>query len=178
MAPRQPGLPEVGSDDPSQIGVTGASRRLEEGETIRILYGAGPALARADRYAERDSRFWISVDGDGDGFAEVLENSPGLDILPGPAARASVIMPSTAETGARLRVHVSLLDPLGSSGPRFAGEVELASVPAWPGLPSRVVFAPDSGARRTLHVEAGPPGVYRVVARAELGARQQRNAAV
>ena len=47
-------------------------RALAEGERVRIVYGAGPAGARADRYAERGSRFWVAVDGNADGVRRVL----------------------------------------------------------------------------------------------------------
>ncbi len=49
------------------LGIRVGGRPLETGEQIRIVYGAGPQGARADTYAERESRFWVSVDGDGDG---------------------------------------------------------------------------------------------------------------
>ena len=65
------------------IGVGG--RPLAAGEEVVITYGAGPAGALADRYAERESRFWVAVDGDGDGVRELIGESPAVDVMPGAA---------------------------------------------------------------------------------------------
>ena len=63
-----------------QIEVTG--RDLRPGELIQVSYGQGSG-ARADRYAEKESRFWFSVDGDGDGVRSILPDSPTIEVLPG-----------------------------------------------------------------------------------------------
>ena len=47
-------------------------RALREGERVRIVYGAGGG-ARGDSHAERGERFWIGVDGDGDGSRKLLK---------------------------------------------------------------------------------------------------------
>ena len=56
------------------------ARPLSDGERVRITYGAGPQGARADRYAERDSPFWIGVDGDGDGIRGLVPDPPTVDV--------------------------------------------------------------------------------------------------
>ena len=48
--------------DQQLLGIRIAGRRLERGERLRIVYGAGSVGASADRFAERDSKFWIAVD--------------------------------------------------------------------------------------------------------------------
>src|SRR5262249_32450880 len=53
-------------------------RALVGGERVRIVYGAGPQGAQADRYAEHESRFWLTVDGDGDGFGRLIADSPPI----------------------------------------------------------------------------------------------------
>lgn len=71
--------------DRQLLGIEVAGRELRAGEQIRIVYGAGTAGAVADRFAERGSRFWIAVDGNGDGVRQLLEDSPSVDV--GPARR-------------------------------------------------------------------------------------------
>ena len=146
------------------IGITG--RALAEGEGLRIVYGAGPAGARADRFAEDGSRFWIAVDGDGDGVRKLLADSPGVDVGPGPPARWLLILPSTARPGERVRLIVALLDaagnsPLAGETPGYEGEICLAA-PAGMGAPERIVLRPSDAGHRTIELTAGEPGVVRL----------------
>ena len=55
-------------------------RALAPGERVQLTYGAGTWGATADTFAERDSRFYIAVDGDGDGRRTFLRDSPGVDV--------------------------------------------------------------------------------------------------
>ena len=105
------------------IGVGG--RPLAEGEEVVITYGAGPAGALADRYAERESRFWVAVDGDGDGVRELIAESPAVDVKPGPPARLLLHVPSTARPGDRVTVTAALVDAAGNGWPAASGTVEL-----------------------------------------------------
>ncbi|MYB20488.1 MAG: hypothetical protein F4Y16_16135, partial [Holophagales bacterium] len=54
---------DLSAETPDQqlLAVHVGGRPLREGERIEITYGAGPAGALADRYAERESRFWVAV---------------------------------------------------------------------------------------------------------------------
>ena len=105
------------------IGVGG--RPLAAGEEIVLTYGAGPAGALADRYAERESRFWVAVDGDGDGVRELIAESPAVDVLPGPPARLLLHLPSTARPGDEIRLTAALVDAAGNGWPAAAGALEL-----------------------------------------------------
>ncbi|MEM7351736.1 MAG: hypothetical protein AAF657_13145, partial [Acidobacteriota bacterium] len=58
--------------DQQLLGITVEGRPLAAGDQVTIVYGAGPVGAVADRFAESESRFWIAVDGDGDGVRAVL----------------------------------------------------------------------------------------------------------
>ena len=136
-------------------------RALAEGERIRIVYGDGDVGAQVDRYAEAESRLWISVDGDGDGVAEILPESPAVDVRPGPARQLSALLPSTAEPGATVPLRLALLDGAGNYGVDASGEAALAVVPG------EGLVVPDSvaltGEALTLDLTPTQPGVYRVV---------------
>lgn len=90
-------------------------RPLVAGETVRMVYGAGPAGARADRFAERGSPFWFGVDADGDGVRALLAECPTIDVEPGPPAQVVAHVPSTATPGATVRLIVAALDAVGNA---------------------------------------------------------------
>jgi hypothetical protein len=156
-----------------RIQVTG--RALEEGERIAVTYGAGPAGAIADRWAERRSRFWIGVDGDGDGAYAFLTDSPAVDVLPGAPRRLLVTLPSVARPGEVVRVVVAVLDHEGDSGLPFRGVVTLQ--PTSPGLDvaRSVALEPDAGGRATLEATVRAPGIHRLQGAAAGGLRGQSN---
>ena len=105
------------------VGVGG--RPLAAGEEIVLTYGAGPAGALADRYAERESRFWVAVDGDGDGVRELIAESPTVDVLPGSPTRLLLHLPSTARPGDEISLAAALVDAAGNGWPAAAGTLEL-----------------------------------------------------
>jgi hypothetical protein len=94
------------------------------------VYGAGPARAQTDRYAERGSRFWIAVDGDGDGVRAFLPDSPAIDVRPGPPAELRVTVPSIARPGEEIRVVIAVLDAALDTGVSFAGDAVFVDPPA------------------------------------------------
>jgi hypothetical protein len=147
-------------------------RALREGERVRVEYGAGPAGARADAYAERGSRLWIAVDGDGDGVRKLLADSPGVDVLPGPPAMLVLSVPSTARPGESASLHVALLDARGNAGCEVDAVVELLDPPAALELPQRLELAPSDRGRKSLEVGVREPGTYRLRARAKVGSRE------
>ncbi len=194
--PQAPGYTEVSTEaegvelaprtlDQQLLGIAIASGALGRGERLRIVYGAGPAGARADRFAERDSRFWIAVDGDGDGVREVLVDSPGVDVGPGPAARLLLTLSSTARPGEKVRLTIAMLDAVGNvllapvsnclppatgstdtsstDTGTFVGEIRLQA-PAAMGAPSTIVLRPSDLGRRTVELTAAEPGVVRLSA--------------
>ncbi|MCG8455900.1 MAG: DUF3604 domain-containing protein, partial [Holophagales bacterium] len=116
---------DAATADQQLLAIRIQGRGLREGEEGRILYGAGPAGAMADRYAETGERLWLAVDGDGDGVRRLLEESPRLRVRAGPAARLSAILPSTARPGEEIRLHLAVLDRRGNAGLPFEGELRL-----------------------------------------------------
>ena len=110
-----------------------------------ITYGAGPAGALADRYAERESRFWVAVDGDGDGVRELIGESPAVDVMPGPPARLLLHLPSTARPADRVELTATLVDAAGNGWSAASGTLELR-------LPAGVDLV-DSSADSAAEVE-------------------------
>ncbi|MBI4878536.1 MAG: CehA/McbA family metallohydrolase [Planctomycetes bacterium] len=151
--------------DQGLLGVEVKGRALEPGEIIRFAYGAGSAGAMADRYAERGSRFWIAVDGDGDGVRAVLEASPALDVLPGPAARLVLTLQSTARRGEVVPLVVAVLDAAGSACTDFEGEIELSTATGGLAVPEKLSMEAAHQGARAIEVLAPRPGVFRVIGR-------------
>lgn len=146
--------------------VTGAP--LEEGDRVRIVYGAGRLGAFADRHAERESHLWIAVDGDGDGVRAVLEDSPTVRVLPGPVARVVLHGPSVAREGEEVRFTVALLDPMAAVVEDAVATVAVTQRPDGWDLPERVELrAEHRGARSFTGIAAGR-GVARVAVELEL----------
>jgi uncharacterized protein DUF3604 len=178
--------------DRQLLGIELRGRGLASGERVRIHYGEPPLGARADAFAEQGSRFWIAVDGDGDGVRRVLEDSPGVDVLPGPAEALSLIAPTTGRPGEQLRLSVALLDASANAGLLAQGAVELEALsvsgsPAPTGalalqpgtiapaedfelLPRVELRAEDRGAR-AVPFTARKPGTYRLRGRIEIDGR-------
>jgi len=116
---------EVATLDEQLLRIVVGGRPLAGGERIRIVYGAGPAGARADRFAESHSRLWIAVDGDGDGRRVLLGDSPSVPVVAGDAARLVLHLPSTARRGQRVELTAAVLDASGNAGPAGVGEMNL-----------------------------------------------------
>jgi hypothetical protein len=157
---------ELETTVPGWVDVRIGGRALAEGERITFVYGAGPALAQVDRYAERDSRFWVAVDGDGDGVDVVVADSPGLEVLAGPPAHVIAHVPSVVRPGAEASVRVALLDQRGNACERFTGTVELASDPPGLALPKQLARGADAPGSFDVRLVAPQGGVYRVHVRA------------
>ncbi len=116
-------------------------RPLGPGEQVRLRYSG-----MVDRYAESDSRFWIAVDGDGDGARSVLPDSPGVKVEAGPPARIVITVPSVVRPGETATATVAVLDALGNAGVGFEGEVALEVLGAEVApLPPLVFSAVDRG---------------------------------
>lgn len=125
----------------AQVGAPG----LPGGSEVRIGYGvpeggcgAGPGLARVDRFAGGGDAFWIGVDGDGDGVRGLLAEPLPVQVLPGPPARLLAWLPSTAAPGEEALLRLAWVDAAGN---RAAGEAELRlEGPSWLGLPERALL--------------------------------------
>lgn len=146
--------------------------KLNAGERLTIVYGAGPRGARADRYAESASRFWISVDGDGDGIARLLPDSPAVDVLPGPPAHVSIIAPSTVLPGESFSLCIAVLDGIRNAGVEFTGDINILSAPEGLTLPEKVTLVSGDRGLARVEVMAEDKGVYRFIAQATLDGRE------
>ena len=148
------------------LGIEISGRNLEAGERISIVFGAGPAMARVDRYAEHRSRLWIAVDGDGDGVRSVLADSPSIDIVATRASRLIVTLPSTARPGETFRITAALVDELGNAGMEFTGRVIFENPPQASKLPAGIDFESSHRGMQTIEAVVHEEGVYRLRARA------------
>ena len=173
--PDGPGYTEVETDaagvtlrartlGPQLLGIEVGGRSLEEGERIRIDFGAGPRGAKVDRFAETDSKLWVAVDGDGDGVRKLIDESPGVDVRAGPPARLHLALPGTAKLGDRVPLTVAVLDGLGNMGAPFTGEVllSLGEDSAAVDLPASLPFGPEHEGRRTIEIGLDAAGLVRV----------------
>jgi hypothetical protein len=139
-------------------------RALAAGERVRIEYGAGPAGAQGDRFAERRSRFVFAVDGDGDGISGRVAEVPAIEIRPGPAAQLVATLQSSARPGQPVRLTLAALDVVGNAGVALEDDVELQLPPGLTG-PSRLRLPADGHGVLQATLQAGAPGVFRVAAR-------------
>jgi hypothetical protein len=161
--------------DQQLLGIRVNGRGLEPGEQLHIAYGAGSAGARTDRYAEAFSRFWIAVDGDGDGVRKVLADSPGTRIYAGAPARLLVLLPTVARPGQSVRVSIALLDASASRGVEFEGDVELEGGAPVLELPARVTLSAADAGVTSVEGRVLEPGIARVRAHAEGGLEAESN---
>ncbi len=138
-----------------------SGRKLEAGEEIALSYGAGPRLARVDRYAEHGARLWFAVDGDGDGVRDIVDESPTIDIAPGEAAGLLAIVPTTARPGEDVVVRISVLDRQGNAGIPYRGSLLLEAEDGLV-LPERVEFESESRGSVQLTARVEDEGIYRV----------------
>jgi len=158
------------------LGIQVSGRPLLPGERVRIDYGAGLAGAMSDKYAERAERFWVAVDGDGDGVRTVLPESPVLDVQPGPAAGLVLTLPSTLRPGETGRLTLAAVDARGNAGVELEGQVELEVFPSdgleLPG--SMGLAAVDQGSLQ-LPFRAPREGLFLVQARGPKGLLGESN---
>jgi hypothetical protein len=157
---------DAGALDQQLLGIQITGRALVEGDRITIVYGAGPAGAYPDLYAERDSQFWFAVDGNGDGQRSFLVDSPTIDVVAGPPALLVATLPTLARPGESFRATFAVLDAFRNTNVEVDGDLVL-EVPDGIELPERTPLAEGEGGRLTLVGTARAPGVYRV--RAHVG---------
>jgi hypothetical protein len=163
--------------DAGLLAIRVGGRALASGERIRIEYGAGPAGALADRFAERESRFFFGVDGDGDGVRAWIAEPPSVDVAPGPPARLALHLPATARPGEPFALRAALLDAAGNAGVAFEGTLRLALPPGVEG-PAELRIA--AGARGLARAELRLPsfGIVRVRAEGPGGLAAESNPCV
>ncbi len=159
------------SVDQQLLGVRIGGRALAAGEQLRLEYGAGPAGAKADPYAERDSKFFIAVDGDGDGVRRLIAHSPGVDVNAGPPAMLVATLTSTARVGERVRLCIALLDGRANRVERASAHVEVLDLDPGLDLPREMELSADARGAVTLEGRALAEGVFRLRVRASVAGR-------
>ncbi len=173
--PEQPGFTLVSTEaegvevapatiDQQLMAIEIRGRALEPGEQVRIVYGAGPTGALADRYAEHRSRFWVAVDGNGDGIRRAVADPLWVDVLGGAAARLVLTLPSTARPGESVELTIAVLDRFGNLSKEFTGEVALTGPATELDLPSTVEFAAEDEGTRRIEITFVEEGIYRIQA--------------
>lgn len=133
--------------DRELLAVAIQGRALEAGEQVRIVYGAGAAGARVDRFAERGAPFQLAVDGDGDGVRRLLAEPLRIDVGAGPPARLVALVPSVVRPGEQVELHVAVLDAAGNAGVILEPD------------PFRVLVVPPKGFPEIGPIEIGKGGV-------------------
>jgi hypothetical protein len=168
-------LPRTLDRDGNLLGIEVAGRGLEPGDRVRMVYGAGPALAMVDQFADADARLWIAVDADGDGVRRTLPDSPRVEVKAGPPAQLLVTLPTLARPGEAVRVQIAVLDAAGSRGVEVEGEVVLESAAPGLELPERIRLAPEAEGVVLAEGVARQPGVVRLRARGPGGLEADSN---
>ena len=140
-------------------------RPLRSGEIVRFEYGAGEVGAVADKYAERGSSFWISVDGDGDGVRQLIEETATIDVVADTPAGLWLTVPTTVEVGAEAKLTLAILDPTGSAGIRWTGDILFDQEQPGLELPERIHLDADARGLASLQVKVNQAGLYRLQAR-------------
>jgi hypothetical protein len=141
---------------------------LGAGDTVTIIYGdtihgkSPNALARADRYAEREEEFTIKVDGDGDSFFVGIENPPSIDIVGREARKIVAYAPSTVVLGEAFTIRVSALDGLGNRDPDYEGAVEFDAGRGEFALPVTRRFTRQDSGSVAVRVVVRKTGIHRI----------------
>jgi hypothetical protein len=157
--------------DQQLLGVTVEGRALAAGERVRFEYGAGAAGAKADPYAEKGSKFWIAVDGDGDGVRKLLEDSPAVDVRPGPPAMLVATLTSTASVGEAVRLCVAVLDARANRAGAVETRIEVLGLDDGLELPASLELGAQARGAITVEGRAAAEGVFRLRVKADVGGR-------
>ncbi|MFK7898100.1 MAG: CehA/McbA family metallohydrolase [Myxococcota bacterium] len=168
--PRAPGVELIPTARGVSFEVRG--RGLRASERIDLVYGAGPAGARVDAYAEKGAPFFVGVDASGDGTRGWLKEPARIDIRARAAARLVAFAPADIAPGTAFEISVAVVDrvgnraewpaqsePLSGTAPGCEGiAFELTRLPGSLPLeiPSRLTLQEDcaSEGRHTLSVIA------------------------
>ncbi len=151
----------------SYIVVRTEKTELSADDTITIIYGDTQdgqypqAQAQVDRYAEHQERFFVKVDGDGDGHFFAINQHPSINIIAGPPSRLIVSAPSLVATDAPFTVTVAAVDRMDNWVQSYRGN------PAITSSPENAHFAPMQGDHRIASFTCTIPheGTYQLFAR-------------
>ncbi|HTF88389.1 MAG TPA: CehA/McbA family metallohydrolase [Planctomycetota bacterium] len=147
--------------DVQLLAVKISGRGLARGERVIFDYGAGPSGAKADDFAESCSRFWIAVDGDGDGVRQALADSPCVDVQAGPPAILSAVAPTSLRPGETGKLHIALLDAAGDAGVHAHAVLRFEAAPAWLKFDTKLELRADLGSSCVLPFTPTEEGMFR-----------------
>ncbi|MBK7951906.1 MAG: hypothetical protein IPK00_24925 [Deltaproteobacteria bacterium] len=123
----------VPSDVPGAFRVEG--RALAAGEQIELVYGAGAAGAKVDRYAEVGAEIRLGLDGDADGRRAWIPPAVAVDVVAGEPAELVAFGPAEVAPGEAPTLSLSLVDDAGNRA-------------SWPDAAP----GPNGRARATFHL--------------------------
>ena len=144
---------------------------LQSDDTITITYGAGPAQATADRYAEGREFFYFWVDGDGDGRRKLIAEDVEVAIRPGTAADLLITVPSRVALGDSFPINLAFVDRAANRATDFVGTVQITATPGLE-LPTAVEFTAEHEGQRKLEGLAATEGIYQIEVQVRDGSRQ------
>lgn len=170
--PQAPGFTRVSTDaqgvalsahtlDSQLLAVRIAGRALARGEHVTFEYGAGAHGAKADDFAEHCSKFWIAVDGDGDGIRKLIADSPCIDVVAGPAAILSAVAPTILRPGEAGTLHLALLDASGNCGVKEHAIVRFEDAPQSLARDARLELAAEHDSTAPLTFTPTAEGTFR-----------------
>ncbi|MBY0400777.1 hypothetical protein K2X89_10805, partial [Myxococcota bacterium] len=105
----------VASDVPGAFRVEG--RALASGEQVELVYGAGAAGAKVDRYAEVGAEIRLGLDGDADGRRAWIPQAIAVDIAAGEPAELVAFGPAEIAPGETVELSLALVDEAGNHAP-------------------------------------------------------------
>lgn len=140
---------------------------LSEGDEVTIVYGAGRSGAFCDRHAERDSRLWILVDGDGDGVRLALDDSPAIEVTPGALYQVALFGPSVVRVGEKIRFTACLLDRMANVVEDGTATAKVLQRPDGWNFPEEIRFRPEDRGAVTFEGDAVSSGVLRLAIEVE-----------
>ncbi|MCP4250852.1 MAG: hypothetical protein GY778_27760, partial [bacterium] len=144
---------------------------LTEGDRLTFVYGdtsdgRNPqASGVADRFAERNERFFFKVDGDGDGWFVAVAQQPTFDVQAGAAVRYAVFGPSRAAVGEPFELRVSALDVSNNLVEDHRGRITLHPAGEALAAPTEAAFTPDDRGTVGIDIQPRRPGPTRVAVR-------------
>jgi hypothetical protein len=97
---------------PGQLRIKG--RALVAGERIEVVYGAGPAGAVVDRYADRGAELRIGIDADGDGQRAWIPEPIVVDVVANAPAELVAFGPAEVGPGDSFEIQLALVDAAGN----------------------------------------------------------------
>ena len=132
--------------------------RVAAGESVTFAYGP----ARADRFAEKEERFYVKVDGDGDGFFAPVTGYPLVETLPGEAARLLATASSFTGPDGAVRLTVAALDAMDDRATGYRGTVRLEATGASFDLPPPYTFDEHDAGAHTFELHGATKDSFRI----------------